>query len=245
MQIRAVTKVFAHRGASLRAPENTMPAFELAAELGADGIELDVQLTADGHVVCIHDETLDRTTTGSGPVGKATLAEIQRLDASGGNRRFDGVGIPLLGDVLALASTTGLLVNIELKNSIVPYLGLESAVVDLIADAHMADRVLLSTFNHISGRELALSGQPSPVGLLFTDVLADPWNYAASLGMQALHPNWEYIAAFPDTVEQCHNLSQAVNVWTVDDAATLRYLSHLRVDAIITNDPAHAMAVLA
>ena len=84
----SMTLIWAHRGASAKAPENTLPAFQLAHEMGADGVELDVQLTADGHVVCIHDETLDRTTTGRGPVVERTLREVKIFDASGGREGF-------------------------------------------------------------------------------------------------------------------------------------------------------------
>ena len=108
-------KVFAHRGASHYAPENTLPAFALAAAQGADGIELDVHLSKDGELVVIHDEELDRTTDGTGLVRDHTLAQLQALCADNHMPGFADARIPTLREVLALVRPTPLLVNIELK----------------------------------------------------------------------------------------------------------------------------------
>jgi glycerophosphoryl diester phosphodiesterase len=97
-----MTQIWAHRGARREAPENTLPAFELAVAQGADGVEFDVQLTADGTVVVIHDETVERTTNGTGPVVGFGLAELRGLDASAGFGGYTGVQIPTLADTLAL-----------------------------------------------------------------------------------------------------------------------------------------------
>ena len=221
-----MTSIWAHRGASADAPENTLAAFQRAYELGADGVELDVQLTADGRVVCLHDETLDRTTSGSGPLARHTLDEVRELDASYGNLAF-----------ATELGPTGMTVNVELKNSVEPYPGLEQAVLALVEEAGMADRVVYSTFNHISATALARSSQPSRVGLLFEDVLAEPWHYADHLGVRALNPNWKYVSYAPETIARCHDLGLAVNVWTVDDATVARTMVDLGADALITNRP--------
>ena len=239
-----MTTVWAHRGASARAPENTLAAFRLAHEMGADGVELDVQLTADGHVVVIHDETLDRTTTGTGPVLARTLREIQALDASNDREGYQDETVPTLGEVLQLLGPTGMTVNIELKNSIEPYPGLEQAVLRIVDDLGMADRVIYSSFNHISATQLARSSQPSRVGLLFSDVLAEPWAYAQRLDMAALHPHWKYVQLVPETIERCHALGLAINVWTVDSPDVVRRLADLGADAVITNRPDAARTVL-
>lgn len=118
-------KVFAHRGASHYAPENTLPAFALAAEQGADGIELDVHLTKDGELVVIHDEKLDRTTNGTGWVKDYTLAELKTFCADNHLSGYPDARIPTLREVLELIRPTGLLVNIELKTSILWYDGIE------------------------------------------------------------------------------------------------------------------------
>ena len=90
----------------------------------------------------------------------------------------------------------------------------------------MAERVIYSSFNHISATQLARSSQPSRVGLLFSDVLAEPWDYAQRLDMAALHPHWKYVQFVPETIERCHALGLAINVWTVDspDMAMLNVL---------------------
>ena len=240
----AMTTVWAHRGASAKAPENTLAAFRLAHELGADGVELDVQLTADGRVVVIHDETLDRTTTGSGPVGARTLREIKTFDASNDRSGYQGETVPTLEQVLDLVGPTGMDVNIELKNSVEPYPGLEQAVLAIVEAAGMAERVIYSSFNHISATQLARSSQPSRVGLLFSDVLAEPWDYAQRLDVAALHPHWKYVQFVPETIERCHALGLAINVWTVDSPDMVRRLADLGADAVITNNPDDARAVL-
>ena len=239
-----MTTVWAHRGASAKAPENTLAAFRLAHELGADGVELDVQLTADGQVVVIHDETLDRTTTGRGPVGTRTLREIKTLDASNDLRGYQGETVPTLEEVLALVGPTGMSINIELKNSVEPYPGLEAAVLRIVNAAGIADRVIYSSFNHISATQLARSSQPSRVGLLFSDVLAEPWDYAQRLDMAALHPHWKYVQFVPETIERCHALGLAINVWTVDSPDMVRRLADLGADAVITNRPDEVRTVL-
>lgn len=230
-------KIWAHRGASAKAPENTLSAFRLAHELGADGVELDVQLTADGHVVVIHDETLDRTTTGKGPVRDRTLKEVKSLDASYGVEGFLGEPVPTLEEVLALLRPTGMSVNIELKNSVEPYPGLEQAVLKVACDQGMNERVIYSTFNHISAAGLARSSELIPVGLLFSDVLAEPWTYAKGLGVSALHPNWRYVMYVPELIERCHAVGVDVNVWTVDSLEVVRKLAELGADSVITNCP--------
>ena len=239
-----MTTIWAHRGASAKAPENTLAAFRLAHEMSADGVELDVQLTSDGQVVVIHDETLDRTTSGRGPVAAHTLREIRTFDASNGREGYLGELIPTLGEVLDLVGPTGMSVNIELKNSVEPYQGLEQAVLGIVAAAGMAERVIYSSFNHISATQLARSSQPSRVGLLFSDVLAEPWDYAQRLDMSALHPHWKYVQVVPETIERCHALGLAINVWTVDSPDMVRRLADLGADAVITNRPDEARTVL-
>ena len=143
-------KIFAHRGASRYAPENTLPAFALAAEQGADGVELDVHLTRDDQLVVIHDETLERTTDGAGWVKDCTLAQLQALSAANGMDGFAGTRVPTLRQVLEQLRPTGLLVNIELKTSVIWYAGIEQKTLELVRDLGMADRVIYSSFNHYS-----------------------------------------------------------------------------------------------
>src|SRR5690606_28189003 len=111
------TLVFGHRGAKAYAPMNTIPAFELAAEQGADGIELDVHRSKDGHAVIVHDFTVDETTDGNGTVTEMTLAQLKELDAgSWFGEGFHGVQIPTLDEVFEAVGER-LLINVEIKSN--------------------------------------------------------------------------------------------------------------------------------
>jgi glycerophosphoryl diester phosphodiesterase len=150
MDWKAGTLNIAHRGASAAAPANTMAAFEKALALGADGIELDVQLSADGVPVVIHDFTVDDTTDGSGKVARMTLAQLEQLDAgSYFDPAFAGERIPTLEKVLEVMGNR-LLLNIELKGFSLFDKGLERAVIGLIEQHALRSRVFLSSFNPFS-----------------------------------------------------------------------------------------------
>src|SRR5690606_20002442 len=141
--------IIAHRGASDQAPETTMAAFRRALDIGADGIELDVHMSADGRLVVIHDETVDRTSNGKGLVKDKTLAELKELDfGSWFSEGFRGEKIPELEDVLELLSDRDVLLNIEIKNGPVFYPGIETAVADALQKYGMTDRTIISSFNH-------------------------------------------------------------------------------------------------
>ncbi len=239
-----MTKVWGHRGASAYAPENTLPAFALAREMGAVGVELDVQLSADGRLVCIHDETLDRTTDGRGPVGTRTLDELRSYDASNGISGFDRVPIPTLDEVFELFAGTSMVVNVELKNSVIPYHGLEEAVLALVDSAGVADRVVLSTFNHLSLAKLHQLGSPAPTAMLFGEPLFRPWRYAQTLSVAAIHPPHQYLKFVPRLVAKAHAVGLAVNPWTVNEVDDMRRMISLGADAIITNYPDRAAALV-
>ena len=145
-----MTKIFAHRGASAYAPENTMEAFHLAAKQGADGIELDVHVTKDGEVVVTHDEKIDRVSNGSGFVKDMTLRELKRLSFHNHMESYVGAGIPTLREVLEFVKTTTMAVNIELKTGLYWYPNIEEKTVALVHELGMQDRIIYSSFNHHS-----------------------------------------------------------------------------------------------
>ena len=156
-------QVYAHRGASAYAPENTLPAFALAMEQGADGIELDIHLTKDGELVVIHDEKVDRTTNGTGLVKDYTLAELRGLCADNGMEGFSEARIPTLREVLALVRPGNMKVNIEIKTGILWYDGIEEKALRLVQDMGMQDRVIWSSFNHYSIEKVRqLAPKPRP-----------------------------------------------------------------------------------
>lgn len=238
-----MTQIWAHRGARAEAPENTLPAFNLAIEQGADGVEFDVQFTADAELVVIHDETVDRTTDGHGRVVAYSLAQLQRLDACAGMSGFAGVSIPTLRQVLEVLAPTPLALNIELKNSVEPYPGLEERVWELVEEFGIAERVVLSSFNHYSLKRLQELGVSSPLGMLYTDPLYRPWRYASKLKVAAIHPPARFVTA--RMVRKAHAAGLAVRPWVVNSERRMRRMFELGVDAIFTDHPSRALELRA
>lgn len=229
-------QIWAHRGASAYAPENTLAAFALARELGAQGIELDVQRTADGELVVCHDETIDRTSTGSGAIVELTLEQLRQYDFSAG---FVGLKspIPTLAEVFDLLDGTELTLNIELKDSIEPYPGMAEQVAELVRHRGWEERVLISSFNHVSIAKLAADRVGIPLAVLYEGPIFEPWDYAERVGAQALNPSGYALRIQPETVAKAHERGLAVNVWTINDPAQARLAEAIGVDAIITNHP--------
>jgi len=235
--------VIAHRGASIEAPENTLRAFEQAILLGSEGIELDVQLTRDGEVVVMHDETLDRTTNGTGNLYSYTFAELRMLDAG---RSFPSTRkperIPHLREVFDLLKGRDLLLNVELKTDLVPYEGIEAKVSALLQE-YPDQQVLVSSFNHDSLRKLKQIDPASKVGLLYVEGLALPWLYAKSQNAIALNPYYTNIV--PELVAGCRAAGIALYAWTVDDDSHMEELLAAGIEGIITNCPARLIALRA
>lgn len=229
---------FAHRGASHEAPENTLAAFLLASELGADGIELDVQLSSDGEVVVIHDFVLETTTNGQGPVEDCTLADLRELDAgSHYDPLFAGQHIPTLQEIIE-AVAHRLLLNIELKTRNARDPRLAQAVVRLIEENHLLDRVIVSSFNPLALRHVRGSNPWIPLGLLYAPdmpfYLRRPWLRHLSRP-EALHPHHSTIDG--DYMRWAKDQGYRVHTWTVDDPGKMWQLMRRGVDIIITNRP--------
>lgn len=236
------TKIFAHRGASQYAPENTLEAFRLAMEQGADGIELDVHLSADGELVVIHDEQLDRTTDGHGLVKDHTLAQLQALCADNHMEGFAAAHIPTLRQVLELVRPGNIQVNIELKTGILWYEGIEKKTMDLVKKLDMQDRVIYSSFNHYSIEEVRRLDPTAETAYLFSDVIFEVEKYAAHRGVDGLHPALWHVK-MADFLTDYLNSGLAVRVWTVNRPEDMRMLMERGVDAVITNDPKLALQV--
>lgn len=228
----------AHRGASSYAPENTLAAFRLALEMGADGIELDVKLTRDGVPIILHDETVDRTTNGHGRIADMTLAEVKCLDAGTSfDTRFSGEQIPTLTEVLTVVGTRSI-VNIELKVLYKRVEGLEAAVLAAVEDAGMSNRVIFSCFNPLVLRTVAHLNPRVPRGLLYADnlpiYLRRAWLRPLAQAT-ALHPKYTLVDA--RYMRWAHARNYRVNTWTVDDPVEMNRLLDLGVDMIMTNKP--------
>ena len=237
-----MTKVFAHRGASGYAPENTLEAFALAGEQGAQGIELDVQLTKDGEVVVIHDETIDRVSTGKGAVRDYTLEELRRFSFHNHKKEYEGVQIPTLREVLEQVKPGGMEVNIELKTGIYWYPGLEEKTVELVKAAGMENRVIYSSFNHYSVQKILELDAEAETTYLYSDVLLNVENYAKNTGVCGLHPA-VYHLKMADFLESYQRSGLKVRVWTVNDEADMRQFIEKDLEAVITNYPDRALRV--
>lgn len=235
--------VWGHRGASGYAPENTLPAFRMAAEMDADGVELDVQLTADGAIVVCHDEQVDRTSDGHGLIRDYTLSELKRMDFSYGKSGYAGVTIPTLAEVLDLLKPTGLTVNIELKTGIFFYPGIEKKVLSLVQEKGWKDRVLYSSFNHETLRTIRRLDPEAKTGVLYADGLVDAVPYGRMLGAGALHPAL-YNLQYPGFLEACRESGMNIHVWTVNEEPDIRYCIRAGVQAVITNYPDRAVGII-
>ena len=236
--------IFAHRGASAHAPENTLAAFELALAQEAEGIELDVKLSADGHVVAMHDATVDRTTDGHGRVKDLSLSDLRSLDA--GNffdGKYRGEKVPTLEEVFEAVGKR-LFINVELTNYETPGDHLVESACMLIKKFGLQNQILFSSF-FASNLSKARGLLPEvPRGLLALDGLLGAW--ARSFGFafgryQALHPNLRDVT--PHQIQRVHRLNRRVHVWTVNAAEDMRRLFNWGVDAIFTDDPQLAIQV--
>ena len=236
--------IFAHRGASAHAPENTLAAFELALAQGADGIELDVKLSADGHVVVIHDPTTDRTTGARGRVKDLSLAELRGLNAgSFYSANFSAEKIPMLEEVFE-AFGKKIFITVELTNYNTPRDHLVESVCMLVKKFNVQKHVMFSSF-YASNLSKARSYLPEvPCGLLAFNGLLGAW--ARSFGFAfgkyaALHPYLKDVT--PQQVQRVHRLKGRVHVWTVNAEEDMRRLFGWGVDAIFTDDPQLAVRV--
>ena len=231
-------KIWAHRGASGHAPENTLAAFELAETLGADGIELDVQLSKDGVPVVIHDERVDRVSDGTGFVRDFTLEELRRLNVNKNFPAYGRLGIPTLEEVYDWARRTDLTLNLELKNGMIDYEGLEEKALRLAKEKGLAGRILYSSFNHGSMLRLKRLQPAARIAFLYSDGLLDMDTYGARYGAWALHPSLSNVTTAWEPgawIGKCHEKGLRVHVWTVNEEADLERLRALGADAAITN----------
>lgn len=231
-----MSKNFAHRGFSGKYPENTMLAFRKAVEAGADGIELDVQLTKDGEVVIIHDETIDRTTDGKGYVSDYTYEELSRFDASyiyKGKTEFNK--IPTLREYLEMIKDTDLVTNIELKTGVKEYLGIEDKVWELIKEFKLEERVIISSFNHFSVMRMRELAPNLKYGLLSETWIIDAGKYTYDLGIACYHPiQWNLT---PEVIKEVKRYGIEINTWTVNTEDRIRYMIENGIDIIIGNFP--------
>ena len=249
--------VLAHRGGADLAPENTMAAFQNAVDLGVDILELDVHTTADGTVVVIHDESVDRTTDGTGAVHDFTLANLRQLDAGydfspdNGQTfpfRGQGIGIPTLEEVFA--AFPDMRINIEIKQSDPP---IEAAVLEVIERAGAQQRVLVgSEYDDVMARfrslapDIATSAATNEVRNFYLAQLLRVSAIYRPLADAFQVPEYSGSThvVTPSFVDAAHHHGVKVHVWTVNDAETMQRLLDIGVDGIITDRPDVALEVV-
>jgi len=230
--------VIAHRGASGVAPENTLAAFQAALDADADGIELDITRCATGEIVVIHDDTLDRTSDGSGRVVETPFSALRDLDAgSWFAPRFAGQRIPTLEEVLDLVDHR-LLVAVEIKGRDLRGTGLEAEVAEMVRSRGLQREVIISSFNPMALVRIRRAAPELQRGLICAPIRLAPFGGIAARWLvrpQALHLHHSQVDA--GTLRRARRSGYRISVWTVNDARTMAEMIELGVDGIITNRP--------
>lgn len=231
-----IMKVVAHRGYSGKYPENTMLAFEKAAEAGCDEIELDVQLTKDGTVVVIHDETIDRVTNGTGFVRDYTCEELQKFHAgSVFGDKYGFVNIPTFEEYCRWAAGQPITTNIELKTGIFYYEGLEAKTIEIIRKYGLEENVMFSSFNPLSLIEAKKIAPKIPCGFLMDAPIGNVGYCCEKYGFEFFHPRGAKLT--DEVVENCRNHRVGINAWTINDMGVLENLYDWNCAGAITNYP--------
>lgn len=236
--------VIAHRGASVFAPENTLAAFRLAKEQGAHAIEFDVKLTNDEKVVVLHDATLERTTSGKGPLSSFSYEEIKRLDAgSSFGPEFANEKIPTLEQVFEHVGSK-MLMNIELTNYASPFDALAAKVLQIVRSAGNESQILFSSFSAITLIRARRKAPDIPIGLL-VHKLTPIWLtalYKRLLKYEYFHPQDGMVTA--SLIDKIRDKKIGVNVWTVNDQSRMRALIEMGVSGLITDNPEGALEIM-
>ncbi len=240
--------VLAHRGANKAAPQNTLPAFQKAIEFNADGLETDVHLSNDGHIVVCHNYTIDETSNGSGLIYKKNLSELKALDfGSYFSDEFKGITLPTLPELLDLTKNMKL-INIEIKppkNDC----DLVKRVVETIHEYDIVENSIVSCFDPECIRLVKELDKNVKTGLLYEDdklgneiMNFGVSKYCKQLNANAAHPHRKLITQ--KEVMELHNLGMAVNPWTVNKEEEIIRFTNWGCDALITDVPDYVIKVL-
>ncbi|WP_228275740.1 glycerophosphodiester phosphodiesterase [Gracilibacillus oryzae] len=241
-----MTKIYGHRGSKGNYPENTLLSFQAAIDQGVDGLELDIHLTSDGEIVVIHDETLNRTTDGSGNVKDLTLDEIKQYSA--GNKfshfthyseNWDEERVPTLEEVLELLDGTDIELNIELKTYVYPYEGIEEKLLTLVKEKGNNRKIVYSSFHLPSLLRLKQLERSAHIAWLLHSPISNPADYMKELELESLHLAKDLV--LHDMFQQYKDLNKSVRVWTVNDENELKEMLDLEVESIITDYPEKAI----
>lgn len=224
--------IFAHRGSLTEAPENTLPSYKKAIERGAQAMEVDVQLTRDGHLVMHHDRLLKGRK-----ISEYTLSEIKELDMSGSFfEEYNDVRMPTLEEVLDICPTSVLL-NIEIKNDDFEDNGIELLVWNAMVKFGHVDNVIVSSFDHHCLKKFRELSPTVKIGLLLHENMLSPWDYAIKTGINpySIHPYYPAVNA--ELVKESHKVGLKVVPFTVDDEKLVAELRGQGVDGVFSNNP--------
>ncbi len=218
----------AHRGAKAYEPENTLQAFQKALDLNSDGIELDVHLSADGHIIVMHDETIDKMTNGKGDINSYTLAELKSFLVAGKHQ------IPTLDEVFDLVDKK-CFINVELKNA-----DTSKNVVSLI-DKYIAEKnwkyehFIISSFDWNALEEVQKLNTNIPIGVLTEENVEDALAFAETIKAKAIHPDFQLLNT--ENVYQIQEKGFVVFPWTVNSEQDIQKVKSYKVNGIISDNP--------
>lgn len=239
------TKILGHRGANRRAPQNTVPAFRAAVEHGADGVEFDVQMSADGVLVICHNFTVDATSNGTGRIDELTFEELRALDfGSWFSAEFAGTQIPTLEEVLDCVKDMEIL-NVEIKPARKQMEEVVRKTVDTVRAYGLVEKTIFSSFDFNEVRLLKQIDPDLTCGLLYDPVPEELFDkrllrgqyltVAEEYGADALHPHY-LLTNFPRSyVRKCHEAGLMVNVWGISKESELEKYRDRGLDIIITD----------
>ncbi|MFW6035682.1 MAG: glycerophosphodiester phosphodiesterase [Halanaerobiales bacterium] len=227
--------IIGHRGAMGSAPENTAFSFEKALKCGADGVEFDIHMTKDSHLIVIHDEKLDRTTDGKGLINEHTLEELKQVNAA---RKYSGK--VKTQEILTLEETLDLvggskIINIEIKNGPIFYPEIEEKALDVIKNYNIVEKVIISSFNHYTIKKIKTLAPDVKCGIIYMAGLYQPWKYAKTVGAGAVHPF--HLSITEELITDCQKNDIKVNLFGVNKEEMLARAIKANVDMIITDFP--------
>lgn len=230
--------VVGHRGAAGLAPENTLRAFEVALQLGVDGVEFDVQRSADGELMIFHDETLERTTNGQGYLKDFTRTELQNLDA--GNKFgevFRGEKIPTLYEVVDFLRHTNLILHLEVKSPHL-YAGIAEQLVGFIRGEDMVGRIQVRSFDHQALHKIYQLAPEIAISELWWEKIP----IAHDMAFPTL--NALYTLYTPENIAALHQVGKKVTAWTVNDAESAKRLIVMGIDGLTTDYPDRILEIV-
>ncbi|MFC4025048.1 glycerophosphodiester phosphodiesterase [Oceanobacillus longus] len=237
-----MTQIIGHRGSAGTHPENTIASYQEAKRVGADGIEIDIQLSRDEELVVIHDATVNRTTDGKGKVNSFTVGELKKLDAgSWFDKRFANERIPTLDEVLDFLLGNDLSINIEMKNATIPYNGMEEKLLSKIQEYKLEERVIISSFNHQSIYHMRQMNPDLQYAIITLDKLFEPWNYLNLIGVSGIHPHGPKTDL--EMIEKLIKRNHPIRVYTINKKGDMEKFIKAKCTAMITDYPEKAVEI--